>query len=96
MSGHSHFKTIKAQKEVSDAKKGKIFSKFGRLITIAAKEGGGDSITNAKLKVVIEQAKSFNMPKENIERAIKKGTGELAGKVWKKFLMKVLDQAELQ
>ena len=79
MSGHSHFKTIKAQKEVSDAKKGKIFSKFGRLITIAAKEGGGDSITNAKLKVVIEQAKSFNMPKENIERAIKKGTGELAG-----------------
>lgn len=79
MSGHSHFKTIKAQKELADAKKGKIFSKFGRLITIAAKEGGGDSVTNAKLKMVIEQAKGFNMPKENIERAIKKGTGELAG-----------------
>jgi len=79
MSGHSHFKTIKAQKEVADAKKGKIFSKMGRLITIAAKEKGGDPITNPKLKVAIEQAKKFNMPKENIERAIKRGTGELAG-----------------
>jgi YebC/PmpR family DNA-binding regulatory protein len=78
MSGHSHFKTIKAQKELADAKKGKVFSKFGRLITIAAKDGG-DPITNPKLKIAIEQAKSFNMPKENIERAIKKGTGELAG-----------------
>lgn len=79
MSGHSHFKTIKAQKEVADAKKGKIFSKMGKLITIAAKEKGGDPITNPKLKVAIEQAKKCNMPKENIERAIKKGTGELAG-----------------
>lgn len=78
MSGHSHFKTIKAQKELADAKKGKVFSKFGRLITIAAKDGG-DPITNPKLKVAIDQAKSFNMPKENIDRAIKKGTGELAG-----------------
>jgi YebC/PmpR family DNA-binding regulatory protein len=78
MSGHSHFKTIKAQKELTDAKKGKTFSKYGRLITIAAKEGG-DPIMNPKLKIAIEQAKSFNMPKENIERAIKKGTGELAG-----------------
>jgi len=81
MSGHSHFKTIKAQKELADAKKGKVFSKFGRLITIAAKEKGGDPVTNAKLKMTIEQAKSFNMPKENIERAIKKGTGELAGEI---------------
>ena len=81
MSGHSHFKTIKQAKELADAKKGKIFSKFGRLITIAVKEKGGDPITNAKLKIAIEQAKSFNMPKENIERAIKKGTGELAGEV---------------
>jgi YebC/PmpR family DNA-binding regulatory protein len=79
MSGHSHFKTIKAQKEVADAKKGKIFSKMGKLITIATKEKGGDPITNPKLKVAIEQAKKCNMPKENIERAIKKGTGELAG-----------------
>lgn len=79
MSGHSHFKTIKAQKEVADAKKGKIFSKIGRLITIAVKEKGGDPITNSRLRLVIDQAKKFNMPKENIERSIKKGTGELVG-----------------
>ncbi len=79
MSGHSHAKTVMATKMANAAKKGKIYSKFGRLITIAAKEGGGDPNKNSKLKAVIEQAKSFNMPKENIERAIKKGTGELAG-----------------
>ncbi|MEK7658349.1 MAG: YebC/PmpR family DNA-binding transcriptional regulator [Patescibacteria group bacterium] len=81
MSGHSHAKTIMATKMANDAKKGKIYSKYGRLITIAVKEGGGsgDPFKNAKLKAVIEQAKNMNMPKENIERAIKKGTGELAG-----------------
>jgi len=80
MSGHSHAKTIMATKMANDAKKGKIYSKYGRLITIAVKDGGGsgDPATNAKLKTVIEQAKNANMPKENIERAIKKGTGELA------------------
>ena len=81
MSGHSHAKTIMATKMANDAKKGKIYSKYGRLITVAVKDGGGsgDPTKNAKLKAVIEQAKSMNMPKENIERAIKKGTGELAG-----------------
>lgn len=81
MSGHSHAKTVAATKNANDAKKGKIYSKYGRLITIAVKEGGGsgDPLTNSKLKAVIEQAKEMNMPKENIERAIKKGTGELAG-----------------
>ncbi len=81
MSGHSHAKTIMATKMANDAKKGKIYSKYGRLITIAVKDGGGsgDPFKNAKLKAVIEQAKNMNMPKENIERAIKKGTGELAG-----------------
>ena len=78
MSGHSHFKTIKAQKGIADAKRGNLFSKMAKVIAIAAKTGP-DPITNAKLKVAIEQAKSVNMPKENIERAIKKGTGELAG-----------------
>ncbi len=70
-----------ATKNANDAKKGKVYSKYGRLITIAVKEGGGsgDPLTNSKLKAIIEQAKSMNMPKENIERAIKKGTGELAG-----------------
>jgi len=79
MSGHSHAKTVAHTKELAAAKRGAAFSKFGRLITIAAKEGGGDPTINAKLKSVIEQAKRVNMPKENIERAIKKGTGELAG-----------------
>jgi len=81
MSGHSHAKTVMATKMANDAKKGKIYSKYGRLITIAVKDGGGsgDPEKNSKLKAVIEQAKNMNMPKENIERAIKKGTGELAG-----------------
>jgi YebC/PmpR family DNA-binding regulatory protein len=79
MSGHSHAKTVAHVKELAAAKRGAAFSKFGRLITIAAKEGGGDPAINSKLKAAIEQAKSVNMPKENIERAIKKGTGELAG-----------------
>jgi len=70
-----------ATKTANDAKKGKIYSKYGRLVTIAVKDGGGsgDPEKNSKLKTAIEQAKSMNMPKENIERAIKKGTGELAG-----------------
>ena len=81
MSGHSHAKTVMATKMANDAKKGKVYSKYGRLITIAVKEGGGsgDPEKNSKLKTIIEQAKNSNMPKENIERAIKKGTGELAG-----------------
>ena len=81
MSGHSHAKTVMATKMANAAKKGKIYSKYGRLIAIAVKDGGGsgDPLKNSKLKAVIEQAKSMNMPKENIERAIKRGTGELAG-----------------
>lgn len=81
MSGHSHAKTVMATKMANDAKKGKIYSKYGRLITIAVKDGGGsgDPEKNSKLKTAVEQAKGMNMPKENIERAIKKGTGELAG-----------------
>ncbi|MBX4200674.1 YebC/PmpR family DNA-binding transcriptional regulator [Candidatus Parcubacteria bacterium] len=79
MSGHSHFKTVAATKNANDAKKGKIFSKMARVITIAVKEKGPDVSSNIQLKAAIEKAKEYNMPKENIERAIKKGTGELAG-----------------
>lgn len=85
MSGHSHFRTIKAQKELADAKRGQLFSKLARLITIAVKEGGKDPATNNKLKTAVEQAKQFNMPKENIERAVKKGAGELAGESLEEF-----------
>jgi len=79
MSGHSHAKTVAATKNANNAKKGKIFSKMGRVITIAVKEKGSDASVNPTLKGLIEKAKEFNMPKENIERAIKKGTGELVG-----------------
>jgi len=79
MSGHSHAKTIKHQKDITDQKRGKVFSKMARLITIAAKEKGGNPETNSTLKIAMGKAKEFNMPKDNIERAIKRGTGELAG-----------------
>lgn len=77
MSGHSHWAGIKHKKALTDAKRANIFTKFGRLITIAAREGGGNPETNFKLKLAIDQARSVNIPKENIERAIKRGTGEL-------------------
>lgn len=76
MSGHSKWSKIKHQKAVTDAKKGKIFSKIARLITLAAREKGGDPQTNAALRAMIEKARSLNMPYDNIERAIKKATGE--------------------
>lgn len=77
MSGHSHWAGIKHKKALTDAKRANVFTKFGRLITIAAREGGGKPDSNFKLKLAIDQARSVNMPKENIERAIKRGTGEL-------------------
>ncbi len=79
MSGHSHFKTVKRQKELTDKKRGKVFSKMNREISVAAREGGSDPATNSKLYLAIERARALNLPKENIERAIKRGTGELAG-----------------
>jgi YebC/PmpR family DNA-binding regulatory protein len=79
MSGHSHWKTIKYKKGAADAKKGQMFSKISREITLAARDGGGDITFNNKLRMVVEKAHSFNMPADNIERSIKKGTGELEG-----------------
>ena len=79
MSGHSKWSTIKRKKGVADAKRGAIFTKLGNLITIAAKEKGGDPDINFTLRMAIDKARSANMPKDNIERAIKRGTGELEG-----------------
>ena len=79
MSGHSKWSTIKHKKAKEDAKRGKVFTKLIREITVAAKEGGGDPAANARLRVVIDKAKAANMPQDNIARAIKKGTGELEG-----------------
>jgi len=77
MSGHSHWAGIKQRKGVNDAKRAGVFTKHGRLITIAAREGGGKPEMNFKLQMAIDRARYENMPKETIERAIKKGTGEL-------------------
>ncbi len=79
MSGHSKWSTIKHKKAKEDAKRGQVFTKLIREITMAAKEGGGDPTGNARLRVVLDKAKAANMPQDNITRAIKKGTGELEG-----------------
>ena len=79
MSGHSKWSTIKHKKAAQDAKRGKIFTRLAREITIAAREGGGNPEVNFSLRLVIDKAKAANMPKDNIERAIKRGTGELKG-----------------
>ena len=79
MAGHSKWKQIKHYKAATDAKRGALFTKLIREITIAAKQGGGDPNGNARLRTAIDAAKASSMPKDNIERAIKKGTGELEG-----------------
>jgi YebC/PmpR family DNA-binding regulatory protein len=76
MSGHSKWSSIKHKKGAADAKRGKLFSKLSRAIMVAAKEGGGDPANNLALQNAIEKARSFSMPKDNIDRAIAKGTGE--------------------
>ena len=78
MAGHSKWAGIKHKKAANDAKRGKIFSKLAKLITVAARDGGGDVHGNPHLKLVVDKAKAANMPNDNIDRAIKKGTGELA------------------
>ena len=78
MSGHSKWAQIKRKKGVADVKKGQMFTRLGREIMLAAREGGGDPNSNFTLRLAIEKARGQNMPKENIERAIKRGTGELS------------------
>lgn len=78
MSGHSKWHNIQGKKGKADAQKGSQFTKIARLIAVAAREGGGDAAMNFSLRLAVEKAKAVNMPKDNIERAIKKGTGELA------------------
>jgi len=87
MSGHSHFHNIKLKKGLEDAKKSKLFSKFSKEISIAAKEGGADYNFNPKLRSIVDKAKGFNMPNDSIDKAIKKGSGELEGFSYEEFLM---------
>ena len=79
MSGHSKWSTIKHKKAKEDAKRGKVFTKLIREITVAARDGGGDLGANARLRDIVDKAKAANMPQDNVVRAIKKGTGELEG-----------------
>ncbi|MEZ6133779.1 MAG: YebC/PmpR family DNA-binding transcriptional regulator [Pirellulaceae bacterium] len=79
MAGHSHSANIKHKKALVDSKRSKLWSKLSKAIIVAAKMGGGDPDANIRLRAAIQEAKSLSLPKENIERAIKKGTGELEG-----------------
>jgi len=88
MSGHSHFRTIKHKKEASDQKRGQVFSKLSKAISVAAKDGG-DPEMNSSLRITIDQARKANMPNDNIEKAIKRGTGEIEGITLEEFTFEV-------
>ncbi|MGZ4809701.1 MAG: YebC/PmpR family DNA-binding transcriptional regulator [Thermoanaerobaculia bacterium] len=79
MSGHSKWSTIKHKKGAADAKRGKVFTRLIKEMTVAARLGGGDAVANPRLRAAVSEAKAANMPKDNIERAIKRGTGEIEG-----------------
>ena len=82
MSGHSKWSTIKRKKGAADAKRGKVFSKLAKELTVAARVGGGDPEANPRLRTILSACKSANMPKDNVDRAIKKGTGDIPGVVY--------------
>ncbi len=86
MSGHSKWATIKRAKGAADAKRGKLFSVISKDLTLASRAGGGDPAANSRLRTVIAKAKEANMPSDNIERAIKKGTGELPGVIYEEVV----------
>jgi YebC/PmpR family DNA-binding regulatory protein len=86
MSGHNKWSTIKHKKGAADAKRGKVFTKIIKEISVAAKLGGGDPVGNPRLRAAVDKAKAENMPKDNIERAIKKGTGGMEGVVYEEIV----------
>ena len=86
MSGHSKWATIKHKKGAADAKRGKVFSKLAKEIMVVARQGGGDPTANITLRTLIQKAKGVNMPNDNIDRAIKKGTGESGGAVFEEVV----------
>ncbi len=96
MSGHSKWHTIKRKKGAADAKRGAVFTKLGNLITVAAREKGGDPAINFTLRMAIEKARAANMPKDNIEKAIKRGTGELGGNAIEELLYEGVGPANSQ
>ena len=89
MSGHSKWSTIKHKKAATDAKRGKAFSRAAKEIIVAAKQGGGDQEQNIRLRSAIQSAKAVNMPNDTIERAIKRGTGELEGVTYEELTYEI-------
>jgi len=87
MSGHSHFHNIKLKKGAEDAKRSKLFSKLSKEISVAVKDGGADVAFNPKLRSIVDKAKNLNMPNDSIDKAIKRGSGELEGATFEEFLM---------
>jgi YebC/PmpR family DNA-binding regulatory protein len=96
MSGHSKWATTKRAKAVVDAKRGAIFTKLASQIIIAVREKGGDQNTNFGLRIAVEKARAANMPKDNIERAIKRGTGELGGEAIAEYIYEGIGPAKSQ
>ncbi len=86
MSGHNKWSTIKHKKGAADAKRGKIFSKLAKEIMVTARQGGGDPTANISLRALIQKAKGVNMPNDNIDRAIKKGTGDMDGVIFEEIV----------
>src|SRR5690242_7703248 len=86
MSGHSKWATIKRKKGAIDAARGKVFTKVIKEITVAARLGGGSPDANPRLRLALDKAKAVNMPRDNVERAIKKGTGELEGVTYEEMV----------
>lgn len=92
MSGHSKWSTIKHKKAITDARRGKLFGKLAKAISVAVREKGGDPAMNSALRSAIEAAQESNMPKDNIERAIKRGTGELEGAALEEITLEAYTQ----
>ncbi len=90
MSGHSKWATTHRQKAVADAKRSSVFTKLSRLITVAAREKGGDINTNFALRMFVEKARDASMPKDNIDKAIKKGTGEIEGEAFEELVYEAI------
>lgn len=90
MSGHSKWATTHRQKAIVDAKRSSVFTKLSRLITVAAREKGGDIATNFSLRMLVDKARDASMPKDNIDKAIKKGTGEIQGEVFEELIYEAI------
>jgi len=90
MSGHSHWAGIKHKKGIEDAKRGNVFGKLAKMISVAARDHGGDPGSNPRLRIAIEKAREANMPNENVERAIKRGTGEIEGLKFEQITLEIV------